>query len=326
MALEEKLPTLVATATELARIRSLVDTHELLSSGNCSLVRSGYQSTWDGGYDLYTLVVEVPPKLFVRLADNKSELESEIKELLFSQTRHSYGEEIAEVVISPLAGLGEPDNLRKVEDDDPQSLPFWRDGHFRLFLSHLSTDKLHAHGLKRELELFHISAFVAHDDLQVTVDWQNEIETALRTMDALAALISLGFVSSPWCDQEVGYALGRQRVVIGLRYGADPHGFIGKYQGLLVVQKQYSDVARVIFDSLLSHPSSSSRMTDALVHKLVSADSFAEAQAAAGLLENVGRLNSNHVRLLKDAIELNIQVRDAFGVPQKIASIVDGKA
>src|SRR2546425_3622997 len=66
----------------------------------------------------------------------------------------------------------------------------WEPDHFRLFITHVATRKIEAHELKRHLEPFYVSCFVAHDDIEPTREWEDEIEEALRTMDALAALLS----------------------------------------------------------------------------------------------------------------------------------------
>lgn len=40
------------------------------------------------------------------------------------------------------------------------------------------------------------------------------------------------FVTSRWCDQEVGWALGRGLIVIPVRLTRDPHGFMGGIQAV----------------------------------------------------------------------------------------------
>lgn len=64
---------------------------------------------------------------------------------------------------------------------------------FRLFISHLSKDKLKATRLKDCLTPYAISGFVAHEDIHPTLEWQGEIERALRTMDAFIAVHTAGF-------------------------------------------------------------------------------------------------------------------------------------
>ncbi len=115
---------------------------------------------------------------------------------------------------------------------DPEAAGAWREGYFRLFLSHTHPHKILAAAIKEVLADYGIDVFVAHDMIEPTREWQDEIETALGTCDALAALWTPDFIESRWCDQEVGIAMGRGRLIVAIRQGADPHGFIGKYQAV----------------------------------------------------------------------------------------------
>lgn len=89
-----------------------------------------------------------------------------------------------------------------IETTDPEIFPaFWRNGYFNLFISHLASDKRNAQDLKDKLEKFSISGFVAHSDIEPTKEWQDEIELALRTSDALVALMIPNFHDSKWCNR-----------------------------------------------------------------------------------------------------------------------------
>lgn len=125
---------------------------------------------------------------------------------------------------------------------------FWKPGHFKLFLSHLSSFKGKISLLKNELEKYGISAFVAHEDIEPAKQWQDEIEKGLFSMDALCAIIMPGFRESNWTDQEIGVAIGRKLLVIPIRRGLDPYGFIGKYQGYQSLGKKIHEVAESIFE------------------------------------------------------------------------------
>ncbi len=125
---------------------------------------------------------------------------------------------------------------------------FWEPNHFRLFLSHLSSFRKKTAQLRISLSKFAISGFVAHEDIKPTKEWLDEIEAALFSMDALAALVTPKFMESEWADQEVGIALGRRVLVIPVMRDATPHGFIGKFQGVNGRGKSALQVAKEIFD------------------------------------------------------------------------------
>ena len=123
----------------------------------------------------------------------------------------------------------------------------WKTGHFKLFLSHLAAFKVKTSHLKIELEKYGISSFVAHEDIEPGTEWQIEIEKGLFSMDALCAILMPGFKDSQWTDQEIGFALGRDLLVIPVRKDLDPYGFIGKYQGIQSKGKNIGEVAKAIF-------------------------------------------------------------------------------
>jgi len=137
----------------------------------------------------------------------------------------------------------------------------WKDTHrFRLFISHISAEKLKATRLKDCLEPYAISGFVAHEDIHPTKQWQDEIERALYCMDAFVAIHTKGFSASNWTQQEIGFAVGRGVKVISLRMGEDPTGFISKQQALPRQRKTAEDVAREIDQLLKNDPITSNRV------------------------------------------------------------------
>lgn len=142
---------------------------------------------------------------------------------------------------------------------------FWLPGYFKLFLSHVSAFKVQTSKLQTALKRFGVSAFVAHEDIEPTLEWQTEIEKALFSMDALAAVLSPGFHESKWTDQEVGVAIGRDVLVIALRVGVDPYGFIGKHQGVPAKGKRPGEVAELIFEILATNPTTTGPMAIAIV-------------------------------------------------------------
>jgi hypothetical protein len=114
----------------------------------------------------------------------------------------------------------------------PEALErIWGEKGFRVFLSHRAEVKEHVGALKDELEIFGARCFVAHRDISATQDWQDEILSALASMDCLVAVITAGFHASDWTDQEIGHAIARGVPVVALKVGAEnPRGFISRFQ------------------------------------------------------------------------------------------------
>ena len=145
---------------------------------------------------------------------------------------------------------------------------------FRLFISHISKDKLKATRLKECLTPYGIAGFVAHEDIHPTLEWQAEIERGLATMDALVAVHTPGFSMSNWTQQEVGYALGRGVKVISFKMGEDPTGFISKKQALVRQGRSAEDIAKEISRLLGQDANTKDRLDKAVSGAIAAGDIF----------------------------------------------------
>lgn len=202
-----------------------------------------------------------------------------------------------------------------------QEPAFWDSNNARIFLSHLATMKVEVSELREELARFGITAFVAHEDIEPTKEWQTEIESALSTMDGLIAFLAPGFKQSNWCDQEVGVAIGRQLPIISVRLELDPYGFIGKYQALQGSGKDKRILAKELFEILIVSPTIGPKITGALVQQLANSSSFDESKRIISLINKSSYLTSKHVAAMKEAAKNNSQVSSSWGVPEKIDQI-----
>jgi hypothetical protein len=123
-----------------------------------------------------------------------------------------------------------------------------------------------------------ISGFVAHSDIEPTSKWENTIEYALNTCDALLALVTRDYGKSLWCDQEVGYALGRGVLVIPVTVNTDPYGFIGKFQGLKGAGKKPEQLANSVQGILMKNETTLPKMVEVLVAEFESSNTFNESK------------------------------------------------
>jgi hypothetical protein len=221
-----------------------------------------------------------------------------------------------------LRQLAEHENIYMGEDSVLDAPAFWKEGQLRVFLSHISAHKIFASELQGALASFGICAFVAHEDIEPTAEWQDEIEKALRSCDALVALLNPKFNESTWTDQEVGYGLGRGIPVFSIRLGMSPYGLFGRKQAFNGNGKTAADIARELFETYRSHPKTSERIADALIAKLGASASFAEAKANCALVETVAAWKPDYKKRLRQIVEQNDQVKAAWGVPQRIEALI----
>jgi hypothetical protein len=195
----------------------------------------------------------------------------------------------------------------------------WTPDRVRIFFSHVSSQKERVHHLATELNRFAFSCFVAHDQIEPSRQWQDVIELALGSCDVLVAYVTPGFCASAWCDQEVGWALGRGLVVIPVSAGADPYGFFGTYQAVSASSAELvSAIARAIAVAVFRKQRQGATrlldpMADAVVEAFCLSGTFDTARRRFEIIKLVPRQAWTHARVekVKAALESNPQLRAA---------------
>jgi hypothetical protein len=164
----------------------------------------------------------------------------------------------------------------------------WSGQGFRLFISHVHTYAEHAGALREELAKRSVDAFVAHDSIAPTEEWLEVILYALASCDACLALLTPGFHESNWTDQEVGYCIARNRLVVPVDFGLTPYGFLGRYQALPARKGgTHADSALAIFELLVRKPETRDAMARALVTRWSQTHSFDAARENYGFLRKI---------------------------------------
>lgn len=219
--------------------------------------------------------------------------------------------------------LGEPlstahdealESLLRLVSGAPTSRPsdqavsgIWNGPEIRLFISHLAAHKAFASSVARTLAKDGIHGFVAHTDIDVSREWQGEIETALLTCEAFVALAHEPFWSKPWTNQEVGWAYGRRVPSIFIDLGAGvPQGFPSRIQA--VKGNTAEGVADEITRFLNRDLPLAGRIADARIAALGKAQSFVHAEAMAQAVASCGSLTEEQWEALARVCRSNDQI------------------
>lgn len=309
----------LGTLTELFRLQGNQQVVRILENASARIEETGYDN-WDGGQYLFTLFLEVPLKVFAPIEPELSKIETAIAAKLASVSRNTGDCFLRHVNIGPVLEQPVRTAQRKVPPVDSEHL--WVKGTFRLFLSHVSIHKVAVSELKGELRKLGVSSFVAHEDIEPTLEWQEEIDLALRSMDGFAALLTPEFHESRWTDQEIGFALARGIPVIPVRLGMDPYGFIGKIQGLPGRFDAPAALASNLVDLIQKDKRTTSTMAEALVVALETAGSFLAAKAVVGKIEKQPSFTPEQLARMEVASKKNSQVSGSFGVPSRIQTVL----
>jgi len=289
---------------------------ELLESAHAYFDETNFDN-WNGGTYSWALRLEVPVHTFATVEPRLSSIEKEIGVKLTHFTRKYPNDHLDEVTITPIT----PGSSRLGQRMAPSELEvrrLWSEKRFRLFLSHVSNHKVMAAGLKDALWLWGIHAFVAHEDIEPSLEWQDEIELGLRSMHALAALITPDFHASKWTDQEIGWALGRGVLVVPLRLGVDPYGLVGKIQGVPGKIGEPKNLAARIAEALFANRQTHGEMRRAVINVFTDASSDQMVKALCQLLLSIKDITEEERTTLWRACSDNPHVADADGVRASI--------
>lgn len=251
---------------------------------------------WNGGIDFYNVQLYVTVAAFTYLKRHNllAEACNEIMEAFNDAIGNDESTEMERIDIIPSA------LLVANAPNSPIIVPtYWKNQYYRVFLSHLTVNKVSAANLKEALLQYGISSFVSHEDITVAKPWQDELEKALNTMDALVAIFETGFKDSDWCCQEIGWALGRNVPVIPIARTMLPYGFVGSIQAIKPnANSDARDVAREVVKALLSNEKHKGKYIDTICRLLLTSNEKQE------LLEWIQLLTDNNV-IASDIIYLS---------------------
>jgi len=184
----------------------------------------------------------------------------------------------------------------------------------RLFISHVSTHKKLAADLAQSLKSYNVTPFVAHDDIEPTAAWQEEIEKFLESTDCMLALLNTGYSQSVWCNQEVGFCLGRGIPLISFRMEEDPKGFIGKWQAH-TPQHPFNPAweAGKAIRLIQKKAATSEAVRSWVINCFHFSGSFAATNDLCDAIEHLD-LSDEEIQEIQTAFESNSQVRGANNI------------
>jgi hypothetical protein len=294
---------LYTTVKQLLLAEGHADLASIIVSENISDVQV---DNWNGG--IYDIKIKIPVNIYVGWSNSDViEKKSDIILDAFRATSIDVGYDCYRDVVLY------PDSEAKIESSDvamSEEVTSWERGYFKMFISHLTIDKIYVSQLKVILNSIGISCFVAHEDIEPTKVWQDEIVKALKTANALCALISTKFIESTWCDQEVGFGLGRGILCISLIHGRDPYGILGMTQGLKCNNKDLKTIAIEIFDILCTNDKTREKYTRCIADLLLQSTDKPSASKWLKVVEHMKLDNTTLLEYIRQHFTENKILKD----------------
>lgn len=203
----------------------------------------------------------------------------------------------------------------------------WGSGNPRVFLSYVESGKHDAVQLKKALDAFGLATFMAYESIVPAEIWRRKIETALMSMNILVALATEGFNESPWANQELGVAYGRDVPIFSLGKGEFPEGLMAQFQAIDASQKDGEEMAVAFVNTLFQYNSMNSLATDAFVESVANINALSRPSRISPLVGHINDLTDFQQKRLIESFNSyprahkNIRLREA--IFEKLRDLTD---
>lgn len=294
--MNQELKGYYTTVAELLREEKHMEAHRIFTGGDVASFVV-YHDNWDGGMDFYSVEITIDVKTYVDLRKRGivEEVCGQITEA-FNVCMNNIPDSVRGVSLTPSSTATFDE--RKIAE--PSS--YWKVGYYKVFISHVSKYKESASNLKLMLEPYGISAFVAHEDIKPSKEWEVEIEKALFSMNALCAILTPDYNESSWCDQECGYALGRNVLTIPIEKGQLPYGMFGKIQAIKSEGKNAQQIAESVFDAIVDNDKSRADYTHTLMNLILNNKNEEQINQWISVLLRIGSIERADLEYLNSHI------------------------
>ena len=192
-----------------------------------------------------------------------------------------------------------------------------------IFLSHSTADKQIASLLKGKLSDFKIDVFLAHDDIEGGIIWEEKLMTEIKNREIFMVLLSKNYHMATYTDQELGIGIAYTKKIIPLSIdGTKPYGFINKIQSEhCSVEINEKDMAKLL--KLITGNSNSGQIIiDQIIYDLINSTSYAQSINYGRKLKYFSKFTNLQINNIAIAYLDNNQICDSGGATSIIMDIL----
>ena len=187
----------------------------------------------------------------------------------------------------------------------------------QVFLSHRENEEgeKYALALREELAILGVDTIIASHLIHPGADWAKELLEHLEVSSALLCIASRGYTDSAWCQQEIGWAIGRNTPALWIRYDSAEHstGFLKSKQELVPSEPlDEAEIARAIGAWLAAEDKTREETRATLLRALTFSSTYQQTRDIAHVLATLDSLTDDEWKQINDAAASNRQVRDAI--------------
>jgi hypothetical protein len=167
-----------------------------------------------------------------------------------------------------------------------------------------------------------IDVFLAHDDLEPSTEWALEIQSRILTCDVFVPLLTKRFPLSKWTDQETGMAVAAQKLVVPVKAGINPYGFIASRQAVTLDPEKVDGTCRKIVRAISRNLALQEPLLDGLIDMFAESFSFEEAGRCAELIGEFDGYSPQQVRRVLLAMAANDQIHRSFKARRRLEAFL----
>ena len=182
----------------------------------------------------------------------------------------------------------------------------------KIFFSYSTKDKHNVGLLKKDLELWGFEVFLAHEDINPSYKWQEEIYKNILECNIFIPYLTKHFKESEWTDQECGIAYTHSKLIIPLQVELTPYGFINKFQSLKFNPERISPET----DKIVQVISNNKKFGDSkefIIERFINSGDFLATNKIAQKLRNYDTFSEEEIKRICKGSLRNSQVLGAYG-------------
>ena len=193
----------------------------------------------------------------------------------------------------------------------------------KTFISYASDIKRPAGKIKEYLDKYGFNCFLAHEDIPPQTEWPSEILKALERCDLFLPLLTPGFITSFYCQQETGFAYCREVEILPVMISKAPMGMIADMQAVRFNRKKFELSCWRIVKHVAKKNSLSGPVLDALIKEFGESGTYDYACERADKILNEFDFIPRQVKTIRRYIKKNYQIHQTKEARECIFKFMD---
>jgi hypothetical protein len=194
----------------------------------------------------------------------------------------------------------------------------------KVFISYHHLDKALAATIKMYLEReYGLNVFLAHEDIEPTLHWQDVIIEELKQCDVFIYILTNNYKTSLFTDQEAGFALAKEVFIIPLAAGQTPYGFLSRIQALSLNSSNMISTYRKIAELIYRKPNLKDALLESVIKVFGKSDSYDRTKKVIDTLMEFEGLYSAQQKdeIIRHAIR-NSQINECFTAVRRLKAFI----